>query len=628
MSSVTLGANVQSLKAQRQLAVTERTVTSTFERLSSGQRINRASDDAAGLAISSSLRSSARVFNQGLRNVNDGQSLLSIAQSSLGELTNISTRLRELSEQAANGTYSLTQRRAMNDEATALVNEHNRIVQSVDFNGLHLLDKSLDSLRIQAGYGLNGSVSFGLGDQFSRNVASGTYQAAVSVVFGNETAFDAFAFGAIDLNRDGKVDLVGSSFGGGTGSGLLISLGNGNGTFKAIVTYATGTGPIAQAYSDFNGDGIVDIVVTNSTDQTSQVNLGNGDGTFKAALTINNGFDIGGISSGDLNGDGVKDLVFLNDSGSLQVYRGNGNGTFQFIGGNNGASPNAADLTLADFNGDEILDAYISDYGSTTASIFFGNGNGSFGGPTTLNVSTAPNGSVGDVNRDGALDIVTVGGSLGDVTVILGNGNGTFKAASSFSITTTGNNSCSLLDIDGDGILDLLTTEPFNNKIIAMIGNGNGTFKAPTSYLSGTTCFTAFGTDINGDGATDLVSGDLDGTSLSFLLADPRKVTTLAYLNLATRQGALEAMSTIDGTLQRIASELGGIGSTQSRLQVAANNLNTARENYLTAESRITDADMASESATLVKSQILQQAASSVLAQANQQPALALSLIS
>ena len=104
--SVRLGSNIASLGAQRRLADTSSALSTTFERLSSGQRINRASDDAAGLAISDTLRAKSRIYTQGVRNLNDGISLLNIADSAIENLSSIVVRLEELAAQAANGSYS------------------------------------------------------------------------------------------------------------------------------------------------------------------------------------------------------------------------------------------------------------------------------------------------------------------------------------------------------------------------------------------------------------------------------------------------------------------------------------------------------------------------------------------
>ena len=125
-SSITINSNL-ALNAQRRLGQSTQSVQQSFTRLSSGLRINKASDDAAGLAISESLNVDARVYTQGIRNLNDGISLTNIAEGAMQELTNITIRQRELATQSANGTLSLQQRQALNQEANALVDEFNRI---------------------------------------------------------------------------------------------------------------------------------------------------------------------------------------------------------------------------------------------------------------------------------------------------------------------------------------------------------------------------------------------------------------------------------------------------------------------------------------------------------------------
>jgi len=144
---ITIGSNIESLRAQRQLSKASTELGSVFERLSSGMRINKASDDAAGLSIATSLNSDRRVFTQGIRNFNDGISLLNVADSAVDSLSNIVLRLKELAEQSANGTYSHTQRKALDKEAQSLSKEYLRVAQSTKFNGLNLFGGSLGEIR-------------------------------------------------------------------------------------------------------------------------------------------------------------------------------------------------------------------------------------------------------------------------------------------------------------------------------------------------------------------------------------------------------------------------------------------------------------------------------------------------
>lgn len=136
---ITLGTNISSLQGQRRLALSTDLLSRTFERLSSGQRINKASDDAAGLAIADSLRADQRVASVAIRNANDGISTIAIADSALGEIGGVLSRLAELAEQSANGVYSNTQRSALQNEFVALASEIERIASTTVFNGVALI---------------------------------------------------------------------------------------------------------------------------------------------------------------------------------------------------------------------------------------------------------------------------------------------------------------------------------------------------------------------------------------------------------------------------------------------------------------------------------------------------------
>ncbi len=149
--ALTLGNNIASLKAQRRLGLSSDRLNNVFERLSSGQRINKASDDAAGLAIADSLRADQRVAGVAIRNANDGISTIAIADSALGEIGNVLSRLAELAEQSANGVYSTQQRSALSNEFIALASEIERIAVTTQFNGVTLLSGSASTV-IQVGF--------------------------------------------------------------------------------------------------------------------------------------------------------------------------------------------------------------------------------------------------------------------------------------------------------------------------------------------------------------------------------------------------------------------------------------------------------------------------------------------
>jgi len=158
---LSVNTNVASLNAQRRLGQTTSTLNRTYEKLSSGLRIVRASDDSAGLAVADSLRADTRIANVGIRNANDGISLISIADGALSEIGNVLSRLGELAEQSANGTLTVTQRSALQNEFSALGSEIERIANTTSFNSINLLSGG-GTFTLQVGFdsGSNSQVSY------------------------------------------------------------------------------------------------------------------------------------------------------------------------------------------------------------------------------------------------------------------------------------------------------------------------------------------------------------------------------------------------------------------------------------------------------------------------------------
>jgi len=137
--AISINTNVASMNAQRNLGRTQGALAGNLGRLSTGLRINTASDDAAGLAISEKLKSQVRSLGQAERNANDAVSMLQTAEGAMNEVSGILTRMRELSVQSANGTLGSDERGFLNDEVTALRDELDRIANVTEFNGNSLL---------------------------------------------------------------------------------------------------------------------------------------------------------------------------------------------------------------------------------------------------------------------------------------------------------------------------------------------------------------------------------------------------------------------------------------------------------------------------------------------------------
>ena len=622
---ITIGSNIASLTAQRRLAEGTSQLSKTYERLSSGQRINRAADDAAGLAISESLKSDRRVFNQGVRNFNDGISLLNIADGAIENLSNIVIRLKELAEQSANGTYSTTQRSAIDKEAQALSKEYTRIARSTTFNGRNLFDYSTVDLRLQGGFGLNGGITSSLGGA----IGNGSFQTAKSYDGVGNGLDDAegitdMKFG--DLNGDGVLDqITAEAIYGANGGQIAIRFGNGDGSFANASTYSISSVITSSfAIGDINSDGKDDIVAISGNSYAS-VLLNRGNGTFSYGATFSvTGGESRSTELVDINNDNNLDFVSLGGSG-VEVRLGTGNGTF---GNRSTYFGLTGDMKIGDLNNDGNLD-FITVGSAGRAIISNGRGDGTFSTGVTYLMDTGTTYALelSDVNSDGYLDMIAAGSNL---SVRLGSASGTFGN----SITSTisgGGLDLAAADLNGDGFADLALSR--NSSVSEIrLGNGNGTFTFAASYsteptigLGNSTPIVVFG-DLNGDGVYDLGTAGLYQSSIR-LATTSSGVSSLLNFSLASKNQSLDALDQFSKALDRIASQRGQIGAYQSRVQVGINNLQASSENYAAAESRIKDADIAHESSQLLRLNILQQAASSVLGQANLQPQLALRLL-
>lgn len=186
MSNSGYGSSFSSLG--RRLTESFNQLNKSLDRLSSGKRINKASDDAAGLAIADALHADAVVLNQGNRNIGDAQSALDIADGAISQISDISTRQAELATEAANGTVSDAQRQSLNDEYNALGQEAQRIQATTQFNGQNLLGSSL-TVQVGSGGDANSQISSGAPDISGaiNNLASQT----LTSVDGARAALDA-----------------------------------------------------------------------------------------------------------------------------------------------------------------------------------------------------------------------------------------------------------------------------------------------------------------------------------------------------------------------------------------------------------------------------------------------------
>jgi hypothetical protein len=317
-----------------------------------------------------------------------------------------------------------------------------------------------------------------------------------------------------DFNGDGKLDIVTANDNG----TVTVLPGNGNGTFGTRLTSKASGNLTSVAVGDFNGDGKPDLVVGTGTGL--EILLGKGDGTFQLKQTVTfsrtvDGFTffsaVNSVAVSSLRGNGKNDVLALSNTG-LAILLGNGDGTVQNPSVvDTGPSP-AASFVVGDFNGDGKLDIVTSDIAEYEISPSFdflaGKGDGTFAAPKQVNlVETASSLAAGDFRGDGKLDLVLASNQNGNtVTVLLGNGNGTFGTTPAFASAGL-STSIAVGDFNGDGKPDLVTS---GASVSVLLNNGNGTFRQgavlPAPGFGGPVVVA----DFNGDGKQDIAVASAD----------------------------------------------------------------------------------------------------------------------
>lgn len=298
-----------------------------------------------------------------------------------------------------------------------------------------------------------------------------------------------------DFNGDGLLDLAVSNW----ETNLAVLLGKGDGTFQPalINSYATDSGALASG--DFNGDGKLDLAVTNPQGITVSVFLGNGDGTFQPPVEYVTTKYPGGLVVGDFNRDGKLDLLVIGGYyAQMSLLLGNGDGTFQV---QSILDTNGGQVCVGDFNGDGVPDIGLAS-GSYVA-ISLGKGDGSFLPPKYYAGGNRPQSVVtADLNGDGILDLVT--GGWNGVSVLLGEGGGGFGTPTNYTTGRTSYDTATVVDLNGDGKPDIAVAKSFDNTIAVLLGNGDGTFQQPSYFQAGVLSEAITFGDFNGDGAMDL----------------------------------------------------------------------------------------------------------------------------
>ncbi|MBF9239807.1 T9SS type A sorting domain-containing protein [Hymenobacter sp. BT683] len=355
---------------------------------------------------------------------------------------------------------------------------------------------------------------------------------------------------AADVNGDGRPDAIVANS---TTSTVGVLLGNGDGTFRTVTTYSVGANrlPYSVAVADVNGDSWPDIVTANNVLNFGvSVLLGNGNGTFRAAVS----YPVGaysfptGVAIADTDGDRRLDIVVVGTfvfAGTTEAFAkvlpGLSNGTFGSARTFSAGLIAPRDLVMADVNRDGRLDIVTETPGRGAANVLLNSANNGFqqGVEYALGAGSRPFAvAVADVNGDARVDIVTANNGTASVGVLLNNGSGAFLPAMSYPLPS-GNQptSAALADVTGDGRPDFLTTIFNTGEVAVLPGNGNGTFQPAVAFATGASPGSVAVADLNGDGRADVLTANRSANTLGVLL------NSGTFLVLAARPGSASPRS-------------------------------------------------------------------------------------
>jgi flagellin len=592
-----INTNLASLNAQRNLNQSQGAQQTALQRLSSGLRINSAKDDAAGMSISSRMSSQINGTTQAARNANDG---ISLAQTAEGDLTQISTnlqRMRDLSVQSANATNSASDRAALNNEVQSLAQEIDRVASNSSFNGVKLLDGSFTAQNFQVG---------------ANATAADSIQLAIA---GARTT---------QLGAAGGVNYSANVTGSATTSGLQAGTLTLNGVSVGVSTVGVGAGQ--NSNSAFSIAAAINATTPNSGVTATASPTSAAGATILSANAVaiaSNTFAINGVNVGAVAAGGNPAGQGANVAAAINLVSAQSGVT-----ATSNATTGAVTLTAAD--GRNISVTSNTNNGGVPAQLSSATLALQTGLASTLSdtaVASAP-ATVGAVLM--TVNGVAVTGVAG-TTALASAQNfvsafNTQAAAATFGATISGITAST----DTNGVISLSS----NGSVASMIVSGAaGGFTAATAtYASQHGSVNLSSTNVNGlviGGSVANGSAGVDGLTRTTTAATTSTsgMSTISAVNISTAAGATAALATIDGAIAQVNASRSALGAYQNRFTSVVASLQTTTENLTASRSRIQDTDFAAETASLSRAQILQQAGTAMLAQANQLPNQVMTLL-
>ena len=556
---LTVNTNISSSFTRRQLESNSTALGTSLQRLSTGQRINSAKDDAAGLQISNRLTSQVRGLNVATRNANDGISLLQVAEGALQSVTDALQRIRSLGLQAMNGSNGASERTALDQEAQQLLQEINRVNETTTFAGRKVFDQGTFSV---------------LGDPDQRAVLNALKGFWISE--GEQRVFDAFGL---------------------TADGAELEITFTNDSSSQTLASVSGTSGA--------GGKIFDQVLNVNLAYFDASTLPNGGSTPQYTDRVIAHEMAHAVMGRTMNFAGLPSWFIEGTAEALQ-------GADERLAGDTAGGTNTATI-LAAFNADDVS-ASAGYSGGYAAVRYMHEEIKAAGGKGIKDIMGYLQKNSGST-LDQALTNASKGAfsSLADFSTQFNADAAAYVAGLDLSNADTG--AIGGFDADGGNVLTAENVLP--NQGTGLPGSKGFTLVEPE-------LFNANG--VGGNTLTQLQVGAQAYQTIQIGFSSfSADAMALGRLDLGKTPGL--AVMDIDDALAYIDRQRGYMGALQNRLESTINNLQSIAENAAASRSRILDTDFAAETSNLVSRQIIEQAAQSVLAQANQRPQAVLSLL-
>ena len=685
-----INTNLASINAQRQLDITQRSSDQALQRLSSGLRINGASDDAAGLAISNRISAQIRGTDVATRNAGDGVSLAQTAEGALNSIQDSLQRIRELALQSSNGSNTDLERTSLQEEVEQLKAEIASISEKASFNGRNLLDGSFQNVNFQTGANLGESISVNIAAVTEDTLGSAATAGVTSNVSGT-------GFFSAQTIASGDVVINGASVGVpvGTDDNASFSLQSSSAISKAAAINAVSeTSGVTATAAENRVEGTTIAAGTASAVAAETVAINGVNITLSVAAveteqaltnvadTINNKSDLTGVtaevvetSTGfrvDLLAEDGRNITVDTSTAGSEDFGLAGDGTdgtvTTFLSNVTLVSDDGSDIVLSTSTGN--IDNFGFEEGTFSGTNAQVVGNSSIDGTTTARAAlvagdlvvngvsvgatkasddTASSGSESSsaialaaaINRVSDESNVTATANENRVySGTVGTSGGAFNfsingvTVSGTTVTTLSTNLSTVIDAINDvqgqtGVraeaLDdnqyTLIAEDGRNIVTAVTTAGDAGVTAD-SYIGGVTLSAAGAFEL------DSLTGSIEKAGLNVgTYGGSESGTLLKDIDISTVSGAEDAILGIDNAINQVSAAQASLGAVQNRFEATISNLAVQSENLNAANSRIRDADFAAETAELSRTQVLQQAGISILAQANARPQQALSLL-